>query len=139
MTHLTLRSYKKVNEKLLKDLRVAMNFVNKNSKSQYISFDILGQFMYNIGIYKILFNPAYCMKLNIDGELETQDERYKSKKFFDRREKEIDFHLHFWKLLNHMKIPMIDGELVLQLVKILYDLGGSSLDELASSIERNFY
>ncbi len=120
----------------MKDLRTAFDYVNKNSRSPYFTFDSLGQFMYCIGIYKILFNPSYLVKLGINGEIESTDPRYKSEKFTVRLSKEAEFHTHFWDLLNRTKLPMVDSELVIELVLILFDLGGNELDDLVSSIEQ---
>jgi len=135
-SNVTLNSYKKVREKLVKDLKTAMDYINQNSKSDYITSEALGEFLHIIGIYKILFNPAYKIQLDSNGNLITSDDRFKSKKFEKRLNRELEHHVQFWQILNRAKLPMIDSKLALDIVLLLYDLGSNPPEELATSIEQ---
>ncbi len=135
-SNVTLASYKIVRDKLLRDLNTAMEFVRQQKGSDQVTFEMLGQFMHTIGIYRVLFNPAYQIRLGPDGQLEAVDERYKSRKFISRMEKEIEFHIHFWQMLSQKIVPTVEGELAVELVLILFDLGSNTVEELAESVNR---
>ncbi len=120
-------------------MKTAMAFVKDGNKSRYLAFDTLGQFWYNIGIYKVLFNPAYRLRLYQDGTLEATDERFTNDKFLARRESEIDFHLHFWQMMSRGKVPMVDSEAVVELAMILFNLGSDALEDVGARVERMTY
>jgi hypothetical protein len=99
-----------------------------------LNFDSLGKFMSCIGIYKILFNSTYTLKFNQHGDIEETDPRYKSNNFLLRANAEVKFHKGFCELLSYMKEPLIDSELVVEVLMILYNIINYDLYELADNI-----
>jgi len=127
-------SLKKAHDKMYKDLTMAMNSVK--AQEDNIDFDLLGKFMNCIGVYKIIFNSSYTLRLNQDGEIEETDPRYKSNSFLRRASGEAKFHKTFCELLNYMEEPLVNSELVIEILMILYNIIDCDLYELENNIKQ---
>ena len=132
--NLCLSSYKKTRDKLLKDLTSVMKSLKETPETEYINFITLGNYMNSIGVYQILFNPNYGIKLDQNGNIDSKGIKYKSEKFSTRLNKEIQFHKEYSSLLSYMKTPKANCELVVGILMILFDITNNGLDELSNAI-----
>ena len=133
----SLKSHIKARQKLTKDLSQAMQTVNP-TQSNSISFDLLGSFLHRIGIYSILYNPAYHIRITPEGRLTNAEMRYQNNQFKETLNREALFHLNFWYSINRFHKLTVDCELVLELVALLYDADRNNSEELLLSIEGNY-
>lgn len=107
-----------------------MNFI-KDTEDEYITFDLLGKFMHSIGVYKVLFNPSYSVRLGQKSELEGDA---KNRNCASRANAEAKFHKDFCSLLNYAKDPSVNCELVVEILMLLFDIVDYDLHSLADNI-----
>ena len=118
----------------MKDLGQALKVVD-STQSSGISFDVLGEFFHQIGVYKVLYNPAYGLRISPEGELSNAEMKYNNGQFHERLNREALFHLNLWYSINRMHKPTVDRELLLELVAMFHDIQRHFSDELLHSIE----
>ena len=110
-----------------------------------LDFDGLGDFMFRLGAYRFIYNPAYDIEFSGDGIIkklnwgsEAKNERYNLPAVRACVEREIDFHIHFWSLLDARARSEVDGELVVKVAGLLYESDSASGEVLAQRIEREY-
>ena len=113
-------SQRKARVRLEKDLNLIIAKTDTRGKKLF-TFDMLGQFMRSIGIYKILYNSKYETHSLHTGELKFDDKKNHSPAFMRRQRKEHEFHTNLWKLLDSNDYGEISTELLKELLVLLYD------------------
>eukprot|EP00826_Nyctotherus_ovalis_P014296 TRINITY_DN13968_c0_g1_i3.p1 TRINITY_DN13968_c0_g1~~TRINITY_DN13968_c0_g1_i3.p1 ORF type:complete len:428 (+),score=121.43 TRINITY_DN13968_c0_g1_i3:23-1285(+) len=83
------------------------------------------------GIYKVLFNPSYPVKLGQNNELEDD---VKNKNCALRANAEAIFHKDFCLLLNYARDSSVNCELVVEILMLLFDIIDYDLYTLADNI-----
>jgi hypothetical protein len=66
-TKISVASRKMAIKKLEKDLEKAINYIDSD-QTGFINFEMLGVFLYSIGVFKIIFNPNYGITIDIQGK-----------------------------------------------------------------------
>ena len=69
--HLNQSSHKQAHDRLIKMLTKVIESFNNP-----LTFEELGQYLQSIGIYRILFNPAYSITITPEGNLNNIDSPY---------------------------------------------------------------
>ncbi len=129
-----LRSSRYAKQKLEKDLKHALAQLD-TTKEGMLTFDLLGQFMHFIGVYRILYNPEFHVHCKPDGDLVSRDPAKRSKGFVERRDRELEFHINLWRLLKRQQADCVDSALLIELLLLLSDSAYESVGELAAYTE----
>jgi len=115
------KSYTIARSRLEKDMSVLISQIDKKNWKQF-TFDMLGQFMQLVGVYKILYNPKFGLHSKPStGKIKCGETCKHSDAFLGRQHKENDFHFNLWKILNISYTEYISTELLKELMMLLYD------------------
>jgi len=91
-----------------------------------ITFDILGNFLRQIGLYSIIYNSQYFINLTPNGDFQEKPYLIRENiphfyKFNSRKDLEIEFQINLWKLLKGNHSFYIEPDVLIELIMLLSD------------------
>eukprot|EP00826_Nyctotherus_ovalis_P064739 TRINITY_DN9502_c0_g1_i3.p1 TRINITY_DN9502_c0_g1~~TRINITY_DN9502_c0_g1_i3.p1 ORF type:complete len:402 (+),score=81.89 TRINITY_DN9502_c0_g1_i3:354-1559(+) len=119
--------------KLERDLATIV-FRMDPTNERILTFDTLGKLMRLLGIYRVLYNPAYHVLCRPNG-----DSAFKhlpsSLSFHSRKDKELEFQVNIWGLLKRKHRGYIDAEVAIELLLLLAAANKESVEMLGECVE----
>jgi len=123
--------------KLERDINRIVSYIDPTNQA-ILTFDMLGNLMYSIGIYKILYNPLYHILCRPDGDFIFRTQPLYHSHFYYRKDKELEFHVNVWRLLKRKHKGYIDAELLIELILLLSTAYKEDKERLVLYIEELF-
>lgn len=102
-----------------KDLEAAINYVD-SQQTGILTFEMLGKYLYFIGVFRVLFNPAYQITAHQDGTLSNSFQT-NIPQFEERKYREKALLLQLWKLLAPEHPEYIEKAVALEFIKLVYE------------------
>ena len=97
-----------------------MNYVD-NGNTGILTFEMLGKFLYYIGVLRILFNPTYGVEIDRNGLFRNKKSINLNEEFEKRKMKESIVLTQLWKLLSSDHRDYVEKETALTLIKLIYE------------------
>lgn len=123
----------KARTKLAKDLNKIL--VALFEGESILDFKKLGVFLNTIGIYQIIFGKDQLVTCNEEGKIIGSNPKYKSISYEERLKNEAEFQSKICKMLSRGKDKIINKEILIKILVLLYDYTGTSTDIFCSRLK----
>jgi len=126
------KSYSIAKEKFKRDIGEIIAKVNVGG-TNVLTIEVLGELIYLLGIYKILFNEKHRAHSRLtSGPISCDNSCNHSDTFLLRQAKENEFHINLWKFLTNSEY--VSASIVKDMLLLLFDSGSTSLKILSNQL-----
>ena len=112
-------------------MKIILDYIQKTYKG--ITLESLGVFLRYLGIYNVLFNPSYPIKVHKDNNLEITNLPNKNEFILKQLRQELEFHEHLWRTINRYTIT---SEGLLELIINLFNPNSHNANRLKENINK---